>query len=269
VTVFTLALLAFASGCAPVGHARSVVLPQATIRPVSRIDAISDYDRAVATIFEIFRRDLGFPAFPVTFQFYPERRAFEAALLAVGYDAALARDTANAMGAIGGYRRVLLNESTLVPLSWPARVGLLAHEMTHSLQYEWGGGVRGRSDQWLREGFAEWVAIRVLERLGAVSLDDVRRQRRDELRRIRRARAPALDELATFPQWVAVSSRSGAAPYAHAFLAVDSLIERHGINAIAQYFRLFVLSQDRATNFRIAFGDDLATFESALGAQLR
>jgi hypothetical protein len=56
----------------------------------------------------------------------------------------------------------LLNELRLSNLEWGDRVALLAHEMAHSFQYELGGGRRGTSDQWLREGFADWVAIGVL-----------------------------------------------------------------------------------------------------------
>lgn len=258
------ALAALVAGCAS-GAGRAIELaPHAAGRPPATIEGIADYERAVAAIAEIFRRDLGFPAFPVTFRLYADGSAFEAALLEAGYDPALARDTAAAMVAVGGYRRVLLNESGLTPLSWPARVSLLAHEMAHSLQYEWGGGVRGHSDQWLREGFAEWVAVRVLERLGAVALEDLRRHRREELRRARPGRLPALDEMVTFPQWVAVTGRAGALAYTRAFLAVDALVEQHGVAAVAQYFQLFVLSPDRAANFRIAFGGDLASFEVSL-----
>lgn len=262
-----LAALAGLAGCASAGHPAVVTAPPAAVTPAPGIDAIRDYETAVATVAGIFVNDFGFPVFPVAFHFYPDRRAFEAALLDTGYDPALARETAATMGAIGGHRRVLLNAAILVPLSWPARVELLAHEMAHSLQYEWGGGTRGRSDQWLREGFAEWIAVSVLERLGAVSLHEVRR------RRVREVRAggppPPLDALATFPQWVAESSRSGSAPYARAFLAVDALIARHGVAGVGRYFQLFVLSQDRRTNFRIAFDDDLPAFEQTLQTGLR
>ena len=270
VSAAVIGLLALCTGCA-VPQPWTIALPQATVRPASRMDGIVSYDRAASTIAAVFERDLGFPSFPVTLHFFPGREAFQAALLQSGYDPALAKDTAGTMGAVGGHRQVLLNESILVPLSWPARVYMLAHELTHSLQYEWGGGVRGASDQWLREGFAESVTGRVLERLGATTLERVRQQKRDEFRGMNRARLPRLDEMATFPAWVEVNSRRDAAPYtyAYAFLAADFLIERHGMAAVIGYFKLFARSADRRVNFRAAFGEELSSFEEALHAHLR
>jgi hypothetical protein len=238
------------------------------VRPASHLGAIHSYERALVTIAGVFERDLGFPPFPVTLEFHPDREAFEAALLESGYDPALAKNTANTMAAVGGHRQVLVNESVLVPLSWPSRVAMLAHELTHTLQYEWGGGVRGASDQWLREGFAEAISARVIERLGALPRDAMRRQKLDELRAMSRDRVPRLDEMATFPDWVEVNRRTGVAPYAYAFLAADHLIERHGTTAVVRYFELFASPGDRRQNFRTAFGEDLASFEEALLAQL-
>jgi hypothetical protein len=67
---------------------------------------------------------------------------------------------------------------------------------------------------------------------------------------------PALAEMSTFPQFVALASRNDVAPYAQAFLAVDALIERHGLPAVIRYFELFAASQDRTGNFTAAFGED-------------
>lgn len=243
-------------------------LPVQGDTPAARhVHEISSYDRAATAILQVFERDLGFPAFPANLRFYPGRAAFEAALLDSGYDPALARVTAGTMSAIGGYRQVLLNESALYDLSWPARVGMLAHELTHSLQYEWGGGVRGMSDQWLREGFAEWVAARVLEQLGAIRLEDVRRRKREEVRRMGGARLPRLDEMAGFEAWVTINDALNAAPYTYAFVAADLLVERHGVPAVIRYFQLFARSPNRVRNFELAFGESLAAFEGALRAQ--
>jgi hypothetical protein len=143
-------------------------------------------------------------------------------------------------------------------------VALLAHEVGHSLQYELGGGRRGTSDQWLREGFADWLSVRVLEQLDAASMNGVRGERQRQLRAAGRSKAPRLSELVTFPQWVAASQRHGATAYALSFLGVDLLLERHGMPAVVNYFERFAASEDRAANFRAAFGEDLDTFEAAL-----
>jgi hypothetical protein len=258
----------FASACAVSHEPQLVSIPQAGYRPVSRLDQISDYRTAAATVAWISERDLGFPSFPITFRFYPHRDAFEKALLNSGYDAALARTTARTMTAVGGHRGVLLNEDRLAPLPWAERVAMLAHEMGHSLQYELGGGRRGASDQWLREGFAEWLAIRVLERLDEVSMPAIRRARHSEVRIAGRSKVPRLADLVTFPQWVRAGERHGAPMYALAFLAVDFLIARHGVPAVIDYFKRFAASEDRTENFRAAFGEDIQSFEATLMAKV-
>jgi hypothetical protein len=257
-----------APGCA-VSHAPQLVtVPQPGLRPVTTLDQVFDYRTAAATVAWIFQHDLGFPAFPATFRFYPHREAFEKALLDVGYDSDLARTTARTMTAVGGHRGVLLNDARLGALPWADRLALLAHEFGHSLQYEFGGGRRGTSDQWLREGFADWLSIRVLERLEVVTMASVRRERLRELRSAGRAKTPSLASLVTFPQWVRTGEQHGARMYALSFLAVDRLLERHGVAGVAGYFRRFAESEDRVANFRSAFGEDLETFESALTASL-
>lgn len=225
------------------------------------IGAIFDYRVAGASVLNLFESQFGFASFPVAFYFCPGERGFEATLLETGYDPMLARETAKNMSAVGGHRRVFLNESALDRLEWPGRVASLAHELGHSLQYEWGGGVRGASDQWLREGFAEWLALQVMDRLGALRFNDARRRYWAALGATRASRAPRLDEMATFRQWVMLGGRRDIAPYAQSFLAVDFLIEKHGLKAVVDYFERFARVQDREGNFRAAFGEDLPSFE--------
>jgi hypothetical protein len=255
------------SACAVSSDPLLITVPQPGLRAVTRLDHIYDYRTAAATVASVFARDLGFPPFPTTFRFYPHEEAFARALLAVGYDTALAEATARTMTAVGGHRGVLLNDGKFSMLDWPGRVAMLAHEMGHSLQYELGGGRRGASDQWVREGFADWLSVRVLERLGGISMREARRVRQRELRS-GRSGTPRLTELVTFPQWVRASQRHDVAMYALAFLAVDFLLERHGLPAVVDYFERFASSDDRAANFRAAFGEDFDTFEAALKAAL-
>jgi hypothetical protein len=112
------------------------------------------------------------------------------------------------------------------------------------------------------------MAVRVLERLQAATLA---RARQDALANLRAAAVepPALDEMATFPQWVALGeSRQQAVVYDLAFVAADLLIRRHGVPAVLRYFARFAESQDRAANFEAAFSEDLRTFEAALRKEL-
>lgn len=267
-TIAAAALLA-AAGCAGSRAPRVVDLPQPALRPASHIDTISSDSVAVATIAAVIQRDLGVGPLPVRVHYYPDSRAFEAALTDLGYDRLFARQFARNMRAAGGYRRVLLNEAALARLSRRARVRVLAHELTHSLEYELGGGSRGTSDQWLREGFAEWISGYVVDRLRGQPLGDLRVLRLQEFRHSHLSRAPRLGEMASSPAWVALTGRRDLAPYAHAFLAVDALIERHGVQAILEYFRLFTRSADRAANFTAAFGVEIDAFDAHLDARLR
>jgi hypothetical protein len=253
----------FVAGCAAALEPRTVAFSYSPSKPPPSA-RISSYADASAAIAGAFAQDLGFPPFTATLHLYPDARSFEAALVAVGYDPPFARETARVMSGIGGHRRVLLNEEALLPLSWPARVALLAHELTHTLQYELGGGRRGASDQWLREGLAEWVSMRVLERLRAMTPDDYRSRKLRHLRGTRAAEAPRLNDMATFQQLVRLAARDDIAPYEQSFVAVDMLIERHGLPAVVRYFTMFATSDDRAGNFVASFGLDLETFEAAV-----
>jgi len=280
-SVFAALMCSVLAGCAGTGGARSTpafpahgaprVIATDTLRarPAYDLDWITSYETALATVAEIMERDLRLPRLQVAVRFYRDTAAFEAALVGVGYDPRFARDTAEIMTAIGGYRGVLINERKLASRPWPSRIATLAHELTHSLQYELGGGHRGTSDQWLREGFGEWVAVRVLERLGLTTLNDAVVRGTLSIQPARPPLSKPLAAMVTFPQWVALGQGDQAATmYDQAFVAVDFLIRRRRVEAVLAYFARFAASQDRVENFRAAFGEDLETFEEAFRASV-
>jgi hypothetical protein len=227
-------------------------------------------DRAAAAVaMAVMDDQLRLPRLDVTLHFYPTRAAFQGALLSSGYDPAFAQQTASRMDAIGGYRRVLLNDEVLSRLEGPAKAALLAHELTHSLQYELGGGIRGASPQWLREGMADWVAARVLAALDVQSLDEFKR-RRLAAYRAGNGPGPPLASMGTFQEWVGLVAKADTqTTVAKAFLAADFLIEQRSLNAVLDYFRRFAVSQDAAANFSRAFGETPIAFEAALDEHLR
>lgn len=249
--------------CTPPGEPRLVLTPPSGTRAGTHIDAIDDYPSAVAAITTIFERDLDLPHVPVTVRLYSTGEAFEAGLVELGHDPVLAR-----AAAVGGHRVVLLNQRAVTRLEWPQLTRLLARALTHSVLYDLGGGVRGTSDQWLRDGFAEWVSSRVLDRLDAMSFAAFRRQLQFGLHRTARARVPSLGELVTFRQWVDIAADRRPAAYLVTFFAVEALIEEHGVEAVLDYFSRFATSADRVANFQAAFGEDLETFEAALAERL-
>lgn len=170
-------------------------------------------------------------------------------------------------------RRLLVNDEAFRGARRGAWLGVLAHELTHVAQYELSGGRRGRSEQWLREGMADWVAYTVLERLGE---DTFRHQRQRALTAVVRALPAIQDEprdlvvLGSPAGWAARSARSGRRPiYGLAFLLTDELIRRHGFQSLIAYFGGFVNSDDRFGHFQRAFGRSLEEFQSEALEQIR
>jgi hypothetical protein len=262
-----LLLAACSSVSAPV---RVVPLSSSGARAVPTIEGIDEYPEAVNAILSVLERDIGLPALDGSVFLFRDRAGFEAGLVERGYPPAFARQTASVLDAIGGPGIVLVNGAALDRLAWPDRVRMLAHELTHTAQYRLAGGRRGASDQWLREGFADWASARVMERLGASSIDADRRRSRQTIRRARRLRPfPTLEEMATFQQWVALAGRRPRLPlYELAFLATDLLLRRSSAQTLVTYFRLFADSADRPGSFRRAFGLELGEFEREFDADL-
>ena len=121
------------------------------------------YLRVLGTV---LREEFGLPVSQVKLFLYPNREAFEAHLVnIVRFDPVYAREVAGWAVAVGAPDMVLANEEALERISWSERIRVLAHELVHTVQYGLAGGRRGTSDQWLREGFADWIAYRVLESL--------------------------------------------------------------------------------------------------------
>jgi len=110
--------------------------------------------------------DLPLPA-ELTVYVYPTRKGYAQGLMDVGGIAAgRAAELAEHSVGVSQPRRLFLSDEVLRELPWSTRLSVLAHELTHVAQYELSGGRRGESEQWLREGMADWVACWTLERLG-------------------------------------------------------------------------------------------------------
>jgi len=123
-----------------------------------------------------------------------------------------------------------------------ARVGLIAHELAHMSQLRLREGGRGRAAQWILEGHADWVKMRVLDllryRAYAESRDHVVRTVVGSPVPIRLF--PPLEDLAGNPAWVAATNKLGAsATYCQAFLAVDWLVEHYGSAKMTEFLGSF------------------------------
>ena len=232
-------------------------------QPVMRGEWIESYDTALASIAAVMENDLNLSPVRAALYFHRDRDAFQMALETEGYAPAAAKVTADTLTAVAGYRKVLINDDRLREVPWPIRIALLAHELTHTLQYEWAGGTRGTSDQWLREGFAEWVEVQALTRLGFTTPARARATVMGRIRDVGGVRAfPPLSKMVTFSDWVLLAQRlDQEAFYGHAWMATDFLIERQGVEKVIAYFELFAASPDRLANFHRAFGQTLEEFE--------
>jgi hypothetical protein len=265
-------LVVCASACASITATREPVVwayPVVGARSATSIQGIYTDDVALATVARLFRTAYGFPEIAATIHVLPDAKSLEAALLDAGYDALFARDAASTMRAVALHRRILVNGAAMSSSSWAARVGTIAHELVHILQYDIAGGRRGTSEQWLREGFAEWIAMDVLQRIDALPAGAATAHFRDKLADSRRDQAPRLDDMRTFRQWVALAARPDIVPGMQAVLTVDMLIEQHGIQAILEYFRRFAAREDVEGNFHAVFGRSRAEFERDVDERLR
>lgn len=256
--VLLMAVLAAACATSPAPVEIVTLSPPGTAASPGRT---GDYEADLAAIMDAFEQALGLPRAEVALVLFPTRRSFEQGLLALGYTPALAR-SASAFNAIGGARAILLNASVVNRFDRTRRVRLLAHELVHSLQYQFGGGSRGASEQWLREGFADWVACRITAHLGLGSFESLREDLLAALAGARFGLPPApLDRLVTFPQWVEAQGRHEAPLYTQAFIAAELLVDLYGVPAIVGYFERFRDTTEHERAFADAFGLERAEFE--------
>ncbi|MGH7304133.1 MAG: hypothetical protein ACRELZ_12630, partial [Candidatus Rokuibacteriota bacterium] len=133
-------------------------------------------------------------------------------------------------------------------------------------------GGPGRAAQWILEGHADWVKMRVLDLLHyrsyAESRDHVVRTVVGSPTPI--TLFPNLRELARNDAWVESTNKLGApATYCQAFLAVDWLVERYGSAKVTEFLGRFARDSapgDRWTDvFPIAYGRFADEFRARLG----
>ena len=250
-----------AAGCAKSSAQIATVARPPSSAAITADHGDDEYTAAVADVMNAFEQALGLPRADARLVLFSDRRSFEQGLLTAGYPPGLARSASN-FAAIGGARAVLVNAGVVNRFDRTSRIQLVAHELVHSLQYQFGGGTRGASEQWLREGFAEWVSYKVTAHLGLASFESLREALLSPLTSVPFGVAPApLDDLVTFPQWVEAQRRYQLPLYAQAFVAAELLIEMRGVPALVRYFEHFKTTSEHERAFADAFGLDRAAFD--------
>jgi len=262
--VALLAAATLGSACASApSPPRVVPFPEVSASAERPAGLFTTYSKALDLVLRVMESELGLPTLHGSLRLYPDKESLVAGLTAEGYDAAYARRIADTLDGIGTARGILANDGSLRRQRWPVRIAFLGHELTHVAEYTLAGGRRGISDQWLREGLAEWVSWTVM---GSLEMGSIKSRRRTAVQRVREAnrrhRLPSFSELLAPRSWVVLSSRqSSNVIYDEAFLAADLLIDTHGLAATLDYFRLVGSSDDHLANFSRAFGEERSSFE--------
>jgi len=265
-----IACVLVAVGCASVPPT-SRVLTLAEVRELSAsqpVAVINEYPIALAAVVGILEGELGFPELDVAVEFFRDRGEVETALANSGLAPDMARQLSMLLDGVTLPGRVLVNEQALGSLSWSARVRFLAHELTHVLQNQQAGNRRSRSPQWIREGFAEWASWKVAEVLAPGSMEVKRRSARRQVAVASdRGLLPPLSRLITAADFFAHVPRQ-VVPlyYLQSFLAVDLLVDRHGVPAVLEYFAGFAESDRQEWIFERVFAQTQEDFEQEFAA---
>lgn len=221
----------------------------------------------------VIRDTLGLP-FAKSHQAYvcSDETAFTEALLrnfgvgAVGGDWGIVPSAAGVATRVG----VFLRGDFLDRVNLHRRVTVVAHELAHLAQQELVGPREDRLPVWLLEGHADWVAFKVLDRLKLRTYEE---SRTVVARSIAGAVTPLehfpdLDALATSATWNR-STRSLAATYGQAFLAVEFLIERSSHAAVMKFLASAGGTADFRDNWAEAFSTPYREFAEAFRAHLK
>jgi hypothetical protein len=263
--IWCLAVVVVTGGCAKRALVK-VPLEETMTASATVVNGI-DVTTLLGTVAKSIRQH-GMPlSSPVYAYFYDSAEEFELGLVTdARAERWSAKDSATFAVAVGTPSGIFLRVDKLAQLGPGGRAHVVAHELTHVSQFELGGG-RGRSEQWLREGHAEWMAYRVVDALGLGSYPDMRQRVINGFRRS--PHFPGLLALSTNRQWTTAAMQySASGTYAPAFLAVDWIVERFGQAAIGKYFRRAGVLYDGDEAFREAFGRSLSQFNDEFRAHL-
>lgn len=287
---FSFAWGVFLSSCASTTQILTIPLVAEAVRPPAY--GTKDYPGALAAIVSVMVRDLKLPAVEGWVIIYPSQVAYESGVVAESENdlerlrkqfgpranrlneeewVFAARRSAAGSVAVGMYKKVLVNDWRVARYPWPEWIRVLAHELTHTVERELIDGRLTTSDQWLREGFAEWVGCKVVDTFGAENFAASRKRALDGIASASYYQTfPSLSQLARNSEWLTWSRTLGRpATYGQALIAVDLLIEQKGLAAVVEYFRLFGKLNNRERNFTTAFGEPVASFDEKFSKHLQ
>jgi hypothetical protein len=230
-----LALIAASSvilGCDLPERPEVITISQPPISRPAKPSDVKTVEEAMAVIMTVCKEDLHLPIVdPIQLFLYKDTASFEA------YGAQLG--TANATASAQG-KNIHINLEKTRGRRWLtserlALVEILAHEYSHVIQNALARtGLKPDLPLWFKEGFADWVAAKVLDSLGWQDYGLTLHRAKLELAHNRDLLTP-LDEL-DWLKWHALAGKPKGyvKTYVLAFVAVDRLISMEGFSATLQ-----------------------------------
>jgi hypothetical protein len=236
-------LLANSLGCSLYEPPRLLPISHpAVFRPASP-QQVTTLEEAIAAIMTVCTQDLGFPPVePLHLHVYDDAHAYSYYMDGLPR---LRADKIRQTLATPYENRLHVNVEAARGQSWGMLLRLLAHEYGHNLEFTLGGGKP--AGHWMREGFADWLAAKVMDALGWESYASSLSRAQRELARYG-PHLPRLEELDRTGHWLWVLERPKGRAGTHglSFLAVHRLIEKGGTAKMMDYFE--------SKNFLRSFG---------------
>jgi len=272
-----LAALTLLAGCAASTPYRTRVLafdaPGVDAGAGTVLGSDPDELRIAQVVAQVIRERLRLPFPPdTTVRVYVNQATFAAGLVQDdSHVSDEAWDRARVAVAVASPRGLFLRGDLMSSMRVLDRVGVIAHELAHVNQMEMRRGGRGVPAQWIREGHADWVKYQVLDLLGMRPYSESREEvKRAILRSATPIRFfPPLNELSRGDRWTDASVRLGwGATYGQAFLAIDWLVERYGIERLNAFSRRFAGNEPPRSHWAAVFGVEYAEFVSQARARL-
>lgn len=270
-----------------------IPIPAPSENAARSVDWLNEnYPEVLSAISTAMVRELKFPPIQGVVTFYSNYQTFESGLAAEFEESArraeertgkrqpeavrqeniafLARQRAVTAAAVATNGNVLVHEIAFRRYPWSERVRVLAHEMTHVLQRNLAERRPASWENWMIEGFADWVAYKVLDSLNIESFAKSHQRVVDSVvAGSARQTLPSLTQLHTQADiltWTRTLGRYAA--YGQGMVAIDLLVEEKGLAAVLDYFRKFAKLNNRQRNFSEAFGETLKKFDAKFSQYL-
>jgi hypothetical protein len=247
-------LVAVAAGCSlPQRPLPVQVVDPPRLRPAGPKE-VNGVEQALAAIMTVCAEDLGFPRVdPLILHLYDNADAYSYHTDGLPR---LRGDKIRLSLAAPHENSLHINLQAVGGRSWGDLLRLLAHEYGHNLEHTLTGRAQAPG-RWIREGFADWIAAKVMDALGWESYSSsISRAEREMAHSAPLLRRPS--ELERTGEWLWALDRPKGRAVTHALtlIAVDRLVKKRGAAGMMDYFQ--------SGNFSKSFGLAREDFEREL-----